>query len=57
MNKRLQQDFKETPLVAESLKMLKLNKGAVFLLGEPIKASCKISGSIADRGIFILWKC
>jgi hypothetical protein len=39
MNKKLQKDFKSTPLVTESLKLLRVNKGAEFLLGKPIKAS------------------
>ena len=39
MNKRMQRDFKETPLVAESLKLLRVNTGAEFLLGKPIKVS------------------
>ena len=39
MNKRMQRDFKETPLVTESLKLLTVNTGAEFLLGKPIKVS------------------
>jgi hypothetical protein len=37
MNKKMQRDFKGTPLVTESLKLLRVHHGAEFLLGKPIK--------------------
>jgi hypothetical protein len=37
MNKMMQRDFKGTPLVTESLKLLRVHHGAEFLLGKPIK--------------------
>jgi hypothetical protein len=37
MNKKMQRDFKGTPLVTESLELLRVHHGAEFLLGKPIK--------------------
>ncbi len=41
MNKKMQRDFKGTPLITESLKLLRVHHGAEFLLGKPIKVKGK----------------
>jgi len=55
MNKKIQRDFKSTQLVAESLKLLNVHRGAEFLLGKPIKVGRTLpyfswGSAVADPG-------